>query len=88
MPGSLVLLNDAAIQLNLFTTEQAQALVENGKTLNEWIIAQSVEVDEPGAGQQKKKLDWLLWSISLLFFSLMMWAGLGWIVLRVVRSLL
>jgi hypothetical protein len=77
-----------AIQLNLITTEQAQAPVENGKTLNEWIIEQSVEIDGPEAGRQKKRLYWLLWLVSLLFISLVMWAGLGWIVLRVVRSLL
>ena len=64
------------------------SLVENGKTLNEWTIEQSVEIDGPGAGKHKKKLDWLLWLVSLLLFNLMAWAGLGWIVLRVVRSLL
>jgi hypothetical protein len=78
---------EAAIQLNLITTEQALALVENGKTLNEWIMEQSVKIDEPAAGKQKKKLDWL-WLVLLLLFNLVVWAGLGWIVLRVVRSLL
>ena len=45
---------EAAIQLNVITTEQAQALVENGKTLNEWIMERSVKIDEPEAGKQKR----------------------------------
>ena len=77
---------EAAIQLDLITPEQAEALVEKGKMLSEWIMEQSVEMNEPGTGKQKKKLDWL-WLLALLLFNLVMWAGLGWIVLRVLKSL-
>jgi hypothetical protein len=77
---------EAAIQLDLITPEQAEALVEKGKTLSEWITEQSVETNEPGKGKQKKKLDWL-WLLALLLFNLVMWAGFGWIVLRVLKSL-
>src|SRR5882757_978031 len=67
---------EAAIQLDLITPEQAEALVEKGKTLSEWITKQSVEMNEPGKGKQKKKLDWL-WLLALLLFNLVMWAGFG-----------
>jgi hypothetical protein len=77
---------EAAIQLDLITPEQAEALVEKGKMLSEWIMEQSVEMNEPGTGKQKKKLDWL-WLLALLLFNLVMWAGFGWIVLRVLKSL-
>jgi len=77
---------EAAIQLDLITPEQAEALVEKGKTLSEWIAEQSVEMNEPGKGKQKKKLDWL-WLLALLLFNLVLWAGFGWIVLRVLKSL-
>jgi hypothetical protein len=46
----------------------------------------TVELGEPREGKQKKKLDWL-WLLALLLFNLVMWAGLGWIVLRVLKSL-
>jgi|ERR1700730_9734575 len=77
---------EAAIQLDLITPEQAEALVEKGKMLSEWIMEQSVEMNEPGTGKQKKKLDWL-WLLALLLFNLVMWTGFGWIVLRVLKSL-
>ena len=77
---------EAAIQLDLITPEQAEALVEKGKTLSEWIMEQkSVELGEPREGKQKK-MD-RLWLLALLLFNLVMWAGLGWIVLRVLKSL-
>jgi hypothetical protein len=76
---------EAAIQLDLITPEQAEALVEKGTTLSEWITEQSVEMNEPGKSKQKK-MD-RLWLLALLLFNLMMWAGLGWIVLRVLKSL-
>ena len=78
---------EAAIQLDLITPEQAEALVEKGKTLSEWIMERkSVELGEPREGKQKKKLDWL-WLVTLLLFNLLVWAGFGWIVLRVLKSL-
>jgi hypothetical protein len=78
---------EAAIQLDLITPEQAEALVEKGKTLSEWIMEQkTVELSEPREGKQKKKLDWL-WLVTLLVFNLVAWAGFGWIVLRVLKSL-
>jgi hypothetical protein len=78
---------EAAIQLDLITLEQAEALVEKGKTLSEWIMEQkTVELGEPREGKQKKKLDWL-WLVTLLLFNLVVWAGFGWIVLRVLKSL-
>jgi len=77
---------EAAIQLDLITPEQAEALVEKGKTLSEWIMERkSVELGEPREGKQKK-MD-RLWLLALLLFNLVMWAGLGWIVLRVLKSL-
>jgi hypothetical protein len=76
---------EAAIQLDLITPEQAEALVEKGKTLSEWIMEQSSEMGEPREGKQKK-MD-LLWVLALLLFDLVMWAGFGWIVLRVLKSL-
>jgi hypothetical protein len=78
---------EAAIQLDLITPEQAEVLVEKGKTLGAWIMEQkSVELSEPREGQQIKKFDWL-WLVTLLLFSLVVWAGFGWIVLRVLESL-
>jgi hypothetical protein len=76
---------EAAIQLDLITAEQAEALVEKGKTLSEWIMEQSVELGEPKEGKQKK-MD-RLWLVALLLFNLVVWAGFGWIVLRVLKSL-
>ena len=78
---------EAAIQLDLITPEQAEVLVEKGKTLNAWIMEQkSVELSEPREGKQIRKLDWL-WLVTLLLFNLVVWAGFGWIVLRVLKSL-
>jgi hypothetical protein len=76
---------EAAIQLDLITPEQAEALVEKGKTLSEWIMEQSVELGEPKEGKQKK-MD-RLWLVALLLFNLVVWAGFGWIALRVLKSL-
>jgi hypothetical protein len=78
---------EAAIQLDLITPEQAEVLVEKGKTLSAWIMEQkSVELSEPREGKQIRKLDWL-WLVTLLLFNLVVWAGFGWIVLRVLKSL-
>jgi hypothetical protein len=40
---------------------------------------------EPKEGKQKK-MD-RLWLVALLLFNLVVWAGFGWIVLRVLKSL-
>ncbi len=49
---------EAAIQLDLITSEQAEALVEKGKTLGEWLVEQKkVEAGEAREAKQKKKLD-------------------------------
>jgi hypothetical protein len=34
--------------------EQAEALVEKGKTLSEWIMEQSVEMGEPREGKKRR----------------------------------
>jgi len=49
-------------------------------------MAQSVELDEPRVGKQTM-LD-RLGVLALTLFNLAVLAGFGWIVLRVVRSLL
>jgi hypothetical protein len=49
-------------------------------------MAQSVELDEPRVGKQTM-LD-RLGVLALTLFNLVVLAGFGWIVLRVVRSLL
>jgi hypothetical protein len=78
---------EAAIQLDLITPEQAEALVEKGKTLGEWLVEQEKgEAGEPREGKQKKRMD-RLWLFALLLVNLVVWAGFGWIVLRVLRSL-
>jgi hypothetical protein len=44
--------------MDLTTLDQAEALVENGKTLRERTMAQSVELDEPRVGKQRRWIDW------------------------------
>jgi len=78
---------EAAIQLDLITPEQAEALVEKGKTLGEWLVEQ----EKGEAGNAKKvKLRMLdgLGVLALLLLNFAVLVGLGWIVLRAVRSLL
>jgi hypothetical protein len=77
---------EAAIQLGLITPEGGAALVKNGKTLDEWVIgSESLEMGEPREGK-KRKLD-RLWLLALLLFNFAVLAAVGWIALRVVRSL-
>jgi hypothetical protein len=78
---------EAAIQLDLITPEQAEALVEKGKTLGEWLA----ELEKGEVGNAKKvKLRMLdaLGVLALLLFNFAVLVGFGWIVLRAVRSLL
>jgi hypothetical protein len=77
---------EAAIQLDLITLEQAEALVEKGKTLGEWLVEQ--EKGEAGKAR-KVKLRMLdaLGVLALLLINLVVLVGFGWIVLRVLRSL-
>ncbi len=77
---------EAAIQMDLITPEQAESLVENGKTLGEWLVEQ--EKGEAGKAR-KVKLRMLdaLGVLALLLFNLVVLVGFGWIVLRVLRSL-
>jgi hypothetical protein len=77
---------EAAIQLDLITPEQAEALVEKGKTLGEWLLEQ----EKGEAGKAKKvKLRMLdgLGLLALLLLNFAVLVGFGWIVLRAVRSL-
>jgi hypothetical protein len=77
---------EAAIQLGLITPEQAEALVEKGRTLGEWMVEQRrVETGKPREGKQK--LMDRLGVLALLLFNLVIWVGFGLIVLRVLRSL-
>jgi hypothetical protein len=77
---------EAAIQLDLITPEQAAALVEKGATLGEWLV----EHEDGKAGKAKdarqRMLD-ALGVLALILFNLVVLAGVGWIVLRVVRLL-
>jgi hypothetical protein len=77
---------EAAIQLDLITPKQAEALVEKGKTLGEWLLEQ--ETDEAGEPRRvtQRMLD-ALGVVALILFNLVALVGLWWIVLRVLRSL-
>ena len=77
---------EAAIQMDLITPEQAEALVEKGKTVGEWLVEQ----EQGEAGKARKvKLRMLdaLGVLALFLFNFAVLVGLGWIVLRVLRSL-
>jgi hypothetical protein len=74
-----------AIQMDLITPEQASALVEKGKTLREWTMGQGVEVREPREGKQTMPDRFGFFALVLL--NLVVVAGFGWFVLRVLRSL-
>jgi hypothetical protein len=77
---------EAAIQLDVITPEQAAALIDKSKTLGEWLVEQEEgKVGKPEDGGQRK-LD-ALGLLALLLFNLVVLAGIGWIVLRVLRLL-
>jgi len=77
---------EAAIQLDLITPEQAAALIDKNKTLGEWLVEQ----EDGKAGKTKdarqRMLD-ALGVVALILFNLVVLAGVGWIVLRVLRLL-
>jgi hypothetical protein len=77
---------EAAIQMDLITPEQADALVEKGKTIGEWLVEQ--EKGEAGKAKKVKQrmLD-VFGVLTLLLFNLAVLVGLGWIVLRVLKAL-
>src|SRR5260370_42099494 len=68
---------EAAIQMDLITPEQAESLVENGKTLGEWLVEQ--EKGEAGKGR-KGKLRGLdaLGALARLLFNLLGLVGFRW----------
>lgn len=77
---------ESAVQLNLITPEQAEVLIEKGKTLGEWMVEQDRgEMGEVRTGKQKM-LD-RLGLLALLAFNVGVFVGLGWILLWAVRSL-
>jgi hypothetical protein len=77
---------EAAIQLDLITPEQAEALVEKGKTLGEWLVEQEEGKADKARKVKQRILD-AVGVLALLLFNLVVLAGVGWIVLRVLRLL-
>ena len=77
---------EAAIQLNLITPGQAEALVEKGKTFEEWLVENRKGEAEPARNVGQRMLDRVA-VFALLLFNFVVLAGIGWIVLRVLRSL-
>jgi hypothetical protein len=77
---------EAAIQLDLITPEQAAALIERGKTVGEWLVEHDKSVTVERRKARQRILDRLA-VLALLLFNLIVLAGFGWIVLRVLRSL-
>jgi hypothetical protein len=77
---------EAAIQLDLMTAKQAEALDEKGKTLEEWLMEQKkYEVGKPR--RVKQRMMDALGVLALILFNLVALVGLGWIVLRVLKWL-
>ena len=78
---------EAAIQLDLITPEQAEALAKKGKTVGEWLVEQ-----EKGEAGNAKKVELRMLDglgvLALLLLNFAVLVGFGWIVLRAVRSLL
>jgi hypothetical protein len=77
---------EAAIQLDLITPEQAAALIDKNKTLGEWLVEQ----EDGKAGKAKDARQRMLDAsgvLALILFNLVVLAGVGWIVLRVLRLL-
>ncbi len=72
--------------MDLITLEQAEALVEKGKTVGEWLVEQ--EKGEAGKARKVKlrMLDPLV-VFALLLFNFVVLVGFGWMVLRVLRAL-
>ena len=77
---------EAAIQLNHITPEQAEALAEKGKTIEEWLVENRKAEAEPARTVGQRMLDRVA-VFALLLLNFVVLAGIGWIVLRVLRSL-
>jgi hypothetical protein len=77
---------EAAIQLDLITPEQAAALVDKNKTLGEWLVEQEDGKAGKAKDARQRTLD-ALGVLALILFNLVVLAGVGWIVLRVLRLL-
>ena len=75
---------EAAIQLDLITPEQAEALAKKGETVGEWLVEQEKREAGKTRKVRQKMLDGLgLLALLLLNFAVL--AAFGWIVLRIVR---
>jgi hypothetical protein len=77
---------EAAIQLDLITPGQAETLVETGKTLKEQLVENKKGEAGPARKVRPRMLDRAA-VFALLLFNFVALAGIGWIVLRVLRSL-
>jgi hypothetical protein len=77
---------EAAIQLDLITPEQAAALIDKSKTLGEWLVEQEDGKADKAKDARQRMLD-ALGVLALILFNLVVLAGVGWIVLRVLRLL-
>jgi hypothetical protein len=77
---------EAAIQLDLITPRQAEALVEKGKTLEGWLVENKEGEAGPARKVGRRMLDRVA-VFALLLLNFVVLAGIGWIVLRVLRSL-
>jgi hypothetical protein len=77
---------EAAIQLDLITPEQAAALIDKNKTLGEWLVEQEDGKAGKAKDARQRMLD-ALGVLALILFNLIVLAGVGWIVLRVLRLL-
>ena len=77
---------EAAIQLDLITPEQAAALIDKNKTLGEWLVEQEDGKAGKAKDARQRMLD-ALGVLALILFNLVVLAGVGWIVLRVLRLL-
>ena len=77
---------EAAIQLDLITPEQAAALIDKNKTLGEWLVEQEDGKAGKAKDARQRMLD-ALGVLALILFNLVVLAGVGWIVLRVLKLL-
>jgi hypothetical protein len=77
---------EAAIQLDLITPEQAEALISKGKTLGEWLVEKEKGKAIEARNAKQRMLD-TLGVLALLVFNLVVLMGFGWIVLRIMRWL-
>ena len=75
---------EAAIQLDLITPGQAEALVEKGKTLEGWLVENKKGEAGPARKVGRRMLDRVA-VFALLLLNFVVLAGIGWIVLRVLN---